>query len=122
MTQSPPPRLRLRIVFGPDAMLGPGRADLLELIEQTGSISAAGRGMRMSYKRAWQLVEVLNLLFEKPLVESARGGAKGGGARLTPTGVAVLADYRALEVTIARAGAEQIAALQARLRDPSDVK
>lgn len=94
-------------------MLGPGKVDLLEHIRQTGSISAAGRQMKMSYKRAWTLVEAMNTTFHQPLVESARGGAGGGGARLTPAGEVVLTCYRALEATVAEAGAAQIATLQA---------
>ena len=79
MTASTPdPRLRLRVVFGDGAMIGPGKADLLERIRETGSISAAGRAMGMSYKRAWMLVETLNALFRDPLVESIRGGVQGG--------------------------------------------
>src|SRR6056297_3052108 len=85
------PRLRIRIVFGENAMLGPGKADLLEGIRDTGSIAAAGRTMSMSYKRAWTLVEEMNKAFRDPLVESTRGGARGGGARLTEAGEAVLA-------------------------------
>ncbi|WP_026758303.1 winged helix-turn-helix domain-containing protein [Sediminimonas qiaohouensis] len=111
------PRLRLRVVFGPGAMLGPGKADLLALIDETGSISAAGRRMRMSYKRAWTLVETLNTLFAAPLVSSSRGGEGGGGARLTDMGREVLARYRALERHAAEAGAPEIDALEA-LRRP----
>jgi len=107
------PCLRLRVVFGPGAMLGPGKADLLAMIEETGSISAAGRRMRMSYKRAWTLVETLNTLFAAPLVASSRGGEGGGGARLTEVGREVLARYRALERRAADAGADDIAALEA---------
>lgn len=110
-------RLRLRLVFGDDAMLGPGKAELLERIRDTGSIAAAGRQMQMSYKRAWMLVETLNAIFREPLVDSVRGGPQGGGARLTPAGTAVLAQYRSLEATVAEAGAAQIAALQAMLND-----
>jgi molybdate transport system regulatory protein len=115
-------RLRIRIVFGDDAMLGPGKADLLEAIRDTGSIAAAGRSMGMSYKRAWMLVEALNTAFRAPLVDAARGGAKGGGAGLTPTGHEVLAHYRSLEVIMADAGADRIAALRAMLGDMSDGK
>ena len=111
------PKLRLRILFGPDAMMGPGKADLLEHIGQTGSIAAAGRAMGMSYKRAWQLVEGMNAIFTKPLVESSRGGANGGGAVLTPHGQRVLALYRALEARVAAAGAAELAELTALLRD-----
>lgn len=108
----PEPRLRLRLHFGPDAMFGPGRADLLDAIAEHGSISAAGRAMGMSYRRAWSLVEALNTGFAAPLVESARGGAAGGGAHLTPQGVAVLHHYRKLESILAEAGAAEISALQ----------
>ena len=112
-----PTRLSLRLVFGEAVILGPGKADLLERIRDTGSISAAGRLMQMSYKRAWVLVEVMNAMFRDPLVDSTRGGPKGGGAKLTPAGLAVLAQYRSLETTVAQAGATQIATLQGMLRD-----
>lgn len=116
------PSLRLRILFGTSAMLGPGKADLLEHIRETGSIAAAGRAMSMSYKRAWSLVEEMNRAFRDPLVDSARGGPQGGGARLTETGEAVLTHYRQLMEITAKAGADQIGALQSLLRDMSDGK
>ncbi len=103
-------------------MLGPGKADLLERIRATGSIAAAGRAMDMSYKRAWSLVEEMNAAFREPLVESVRGGARGGGARLTDTGEAVLAHYRKLEEIAAEAGAARLAALRSMLRDISGGK
>jgi molybdate transport system regulatory protein len=111
------PRLRIRIVLGDGAMLGPGKADLLDGIRATGSIAAAGRGMGMSYKRAWSLVEEMNRAFREPLVASTRGGAQGGGARLTAAGEAVLSNYRRLEEIMAEAGAARIAALRSMLRD-----
>jgi len=111
------PRLRLRLLFGGTAMLGPGKAELLERIRDTGSIAAAGRQMDMSYKRAWMLVDTLNGIFRDPLVDSTRGGPHGGGARLTPAGVAVLLHYRRLEAQVEQAGADQIAALQAMVRE-----
>lgn len=113
-------RLRIRIVFGDDAMLGPGKADLLERIRETGSISAAGRAMGMSYKRAWMLVETMNAAFREPLVDASRGGAAGGGARLTEAGQAVLAHYRKLEEIMAEAGAARIGALRAMVREAAD--
>jgi molybdate transport system regulatory protein len=127
MTQLQPdptedPRLRFRILFGPDCYLGPGKADLLERIRETGSISAAGRSMSMSYKRAWLLVEEMNRMFRDPLVDSTRGGSKGGGARLTAAGEAVLDHYRELHRIMTDAGAGRIAALQAMLVDMSDRK
>lgn len=112
-----PPRLRLRIVFGKTEMMGPGKAELLERIDRTGSIAAAGREMKMSYKRAWTLIEALNAMFREPLVESARGGPGVGGAHLTPMGHAVLRHYRAFEAEAERAGAADIAALKRLTRD-----
>ncbi|WP_172300297.1 winged helix-turn-helix domain-containing protein [Pseudoruegeria sp. HB172150] len=119
MTDAPDtaPRLRLRIVFGSDAMLGPGKADLLEGIRETGSIAAAGRAMSMSYKRAWSLVEEMNAAFSEPLVTSTRGGTKGGGASLTETGEQVVAHYRRLEEIAGEAGGTEIEALRSLLRD-----
>lgn len=117
---APDALLRLRIVFGTDAMLGPGKADLLELIAETGSISAAGRRMGMSYKRAWSLVEVMNAIFRAPLVASSRGGAKGGGAALTAEGASVLAAYRRIEARLAEVAASDVATLAAMLRDIPD--
>ena len=115
-------RLRLRLLFEGDAMFGPGKADLLQLIRDAGSISEAGRQMGMSYKRAWSLVEEMNRDFRAPLVDSARGGPGGGGAKLTATGAEVLGQYRALERCLAQEGAPQIVALQALLRDISGEK
>lgn len=117
-----PPNLRLRIIFATHAMLGPGKIDLLQAIAETGSIAAAGRSMGMSYKRAWMLVEAMNAAFRDPLVASARGGAKGGGAVVTPTGQEVLRHYRALEQITAQAGIDHISALRALLSDMSDGK
>ncbi len=119
---SAPPRFRLRVVFGPEDWMGPGKAELLEHIAQSGSISAAGREMGMSYKRAWQLVEAMNEMFREPLVHSSRGGAHGGGAVLTPAGLAVLEEYRGLEDTARRAGAAHIERLHSMLRDIPDGK
>ncbi len=85
---------RLRLVHDDDIAIGPGKAELLELIAVTGSIAAAGRAMGMSYKRAWLLVETMNDCFREPLVVSSRGGSDKGGAELTRTGKEVLAAYR----------------------------
>lgn len=107
-------RFFLRLYFD-NAMVGPGKAELLEHIRETGSISAAGRAMGMSYKRAWMLVEELNAAFSGPLVASARGGSGGGGAHLTPEGEQVLALFREIERKAREAGADEIAALEAML-------
>lgn len=105
-------RLRLRIMFGPSAMLGPGKAELLDHIRQTGSITAAGAAMGMSYKRAWGLVETLNATFREPVVVTVRGGAKGGGAQLTETGLTVLDNYRRIEARLLQETQAEIAVLR----------
>jgi molybdate transport system regulatory protein len=105
-------RARLRFVLEPDIALGPGKADMLEQIRATGSISAAGRLMGMSYKRAWMMVESMNRCFRRPLVETAKGGARGGGAQLTPAGEEVLAHYRRMEAKAAKAIDAELRALQ----------
>lgn len=107
-------QLKLRILFG-DAMLGPGKAELLDRIGTTGSIAAAGREMGMSYKRAWLLVEAMNAAFQDPLVTSTRGGPGGGGAHLTPEGAKVLQLYREIVEAAQTASAPKIAALEAML-------
>ena len=113
-------RFFLRLYFD-NAMVGPGKAELLEHIRETGSISAAGRAMGMSYKRAWMLVEELNAAFSEPLVASSRGGSGGGGAHLTPAGEQVLALFREIERKARDAGADEIAALEAMLAPAGDV-
>lgn len=112
----------LRITLDEEAYIGPGRADLLDHIARTGSISAAGKAMGMSYKRAWGLVQALNAGFGAPLVETARGGAAQGGAELTALGRDVLARYRAMEEKTARAIAEDVTALRALKGDVSNGK
>lgn len=119
MTNVPPSGLsHLRVTLDEVAYVGPGRADLLEGIAETGSISAAGRRMKMSYRRAWTLVEALNEGFGAPLVEKHRGGNTKGGASLTPLGEEVLGRYRNMQKAAAAAIAEDVAALRARL--PAD--
>jgi len=96
--------------------MGPGKADLLQGIAETGSIAAAGRRMGMSYKRAWALAEVLNRMFAEPLVVTQRGGHDRGGAALTATGETVLALFRRMQATAeeaTRADADRIQALAA---------
>ena len=102
----------LRITLSGTAYIGPGRADLLELIGQTGSISAAGKAMGMSYKRAWSLVQALNEGFGRALVESSRGGATQGGAQLTASGRLVLDHYRGMQDKTRQAIAQDVAELR----------
>lgn len=88
---------RLRLKTGDTIALGPGKARLLELIQEHRSISAAARAMSMSYRRAWLLVDTMNACFRQPLVVTATGGSRGGGAGLSEEGVKVLAIYRDYE-------------------------
>ena len=106
-------RLTIRIDLTDHGAIGPGKVKLLELVGESGSISAAGRAMGMSYRRAWTLVDGLNRSFRSPLVTTQPGGARGGGAALTDLGHDVIARYRAVERAAARASAPDLAALDA---------
>lgn len=108
--------LRIRFMHGRHVAMGPGKADLLEGIRDTGSISAAGRRMKMSYKRAWQLVEEMNLCFRGPVVEASKGGSGGGGAQLTALGEDLLARFRRIEIASELAAHGDIIALRKRMR------
>lgn len=110
----PPPNqgiLSLRVDFGASGRVGPGKINLLEKIEETGSISAAGRSLGMSYRRAWRLIDELNHIFPRQVVEARPGGANGGGARLTATGREIIAHYRAIEDKAAKAAALHLKAM-----------
>lgn len=89
--------LKLRIWRGDEIAIGPGKIALLEAIAEHGSISGAARALDMSYRRAWLLVDTMNRCFREPLVGTAAGGTKGGGAYVTDTGHAVLAHYRDMQ-------------------------
>jgi len=114
------PALHVRLDLVPGLSFGPGKADLLQGIAETGSIAAAGRRLGMSYKRAWSLVETLNGMFRTPLVAATKGGAAGGGASLTAEGEAVLARYRAIQARATEATADDLAALRRSARETSD--
>lgn len=109
---SAPGLTHLRVTLSDDFYVGPGRADLLEHIADTGSISEAARRMKMSYKRAWSLVQALNEGWGAPLVETARGGAGQGGATLSRAGRDVLARYRSMEEATRAAIASDVASLR----------
>ena len=106
-------RLTIRIDLSGHGAMGPGKIRLLELIGESGSISAAGRAMKMSYRRAWMLIDNLNRCFRSPVVETQLGGTRGGGAVLSALGHDVIARYRAIEQAAAQATATQLAALDA---------
>lgn len=108
--------LTIRIDFGAFGYLGPGKIALMELISKHGSISAAGKEMGMSYRRAWLLVDEINHIFREPLVETQMGGSGGGGASLTKLGRDVVGRYRAIEVAAATAAAADLRGLKASLR------
>lgn len=95
--------------------MGPGKAELLDAIGNTGSISAAARAMQMSYRRAWLLVDVMNRSFREPLVRSAVGGTRGGGAQLTAAGARVLASFRVMEAAALAAAESHLALLEGEL-------
>lgn len=123
MTKVTPDLTPILRLLRPDGLrFGPGKAQLLAQIAATGSITAAGLAMGMSYKRAWGLVEEMNAMFHDPLVVTSRGGAKGGGAVLTETGRRVLAHFQNLEAILATTGAQDLAALQDLMRDLSAQK
>ena len=105
----------LRVTFTDTFYVGPGRADLLEGVVETGSISAAGKRMGMSYKRAWGLVQALNDGWGRPLVETSRGGAEQGGASLSADGEFVLARYRAMQQATREAIAADVTTVAKRL-------
>jgi molybdate transport system regulatory protein len=99
---------KIRILIGAVVAIGPGKADLLAAIARTGSISAAAREMKMSYRRAWLLAEAINSAFRRPLIETLTGGRSGGGARITELGNEVLRRYRAMESRAARSVAPEL--------------
>jgi len=98
--------------------LGPGKADLLDAVVETGSISAAARAMGMSYRRAWTLIDAMNSDFKLPLVESSAGGSGGGGAHLTETGHEALRRYRAMENKATAAVKKEITTFAHLLNEP----
>lgn len=95
--------LRVRVLLDEEIAMGPGKADLLEAIQETGSIAAAGRSLGMSYRRAWLLVDTMNRCFREPLVATERGGASRGGASLTDAGEEALKAYRKMEAMARKA-------------------
>ena len=111
-------RIRLHIHVAGSHSLGPGKAALLEAIQETGSISAAARALGMAYRHAWELVDDLNACFAPGVVAAAPGGREGGGARLTPFGEELVRRFRAMEATAAAAIAPELAALEPQLARP----
>ena len=100
--------VRLRIDIGPDCSIGPGKIALLEQIERSGSLSQAARILKMSYRRAWLLLEDLNRTLGQPVTTASIGGAGGGGAKITPFGRHLIAAFREIEHAARSAAAQQL--------------
>jgi molybdate transport system regulatory protein len=109
------PSLSVRIDLDAEGRIGPGKIDLLEEIHKCGSISAAGRAMEMSYKRAWDLVDEINRICRQSAVERQAGGKNGGGAVLTPFGLSLVARYRRIERSAASAVRGELQALRSEI-------
>jgi molybdate transport system regulatory protein len=107
---------RFRIMGGKRIAFGPGKADLLRLVEETGSIGEAAKRMEMSYMRAWSLIQTMNACFKEPVITAARGGHQRGGAEVTATGHRVLELYQRMETDSLQAVRKDWATLQALLR------
>ena len=112
------PSLSVRIDLDTEARIGPGKIQLLENIRVCGSISAAGRVMDISYKRAWDLVDEINRICGRAAVERQVGGKNGGGAILTPFGLSLVARYRKIERSAERAARKELLALRADMGAP----
>ncbi|TAK47241.1 MAG: LysR family transcriptional regulator [Xanthobacteraceae bacterium] len=110
----------IRLDFTGDHRLGPGKIMLLERIMQIGSISAAGRGLEMSYRRAWLLVDAMNQMFDEPIVIATTGGPHGGGAEVTDFGRRLVATYRTLEKRVADEANSAFTEFRAHLRPAKD--
>jgi len=102
-------RPQIRILFRKAIAMGPGKAELLRAIEETGSISAAARSLGMSYRRAWLLVDTMNQCFKSPVVETLTGGQRGGGAHVTDLGHDVLRRYMEMEAKAAASVQKEMA-------------
>jgi molybdate transport system regulatory protein len=115
-TVEPVPRLVIRVELSETSAIGPGKIRLLEHIGETGSISAAGRAMGMSYRRAWLLVDELNRHFREPVSTAGSGGKGGGGAALTPFGRELVRQYREIEAQALAASSKHLATLEAAMK------
>jgi molybdate transport system regulatory protein len=109
-------RLWLRVILDDGDYFGPGKIELLEAIQEQGSISAAARSMGMAYRHAWELVDAMNQAFQEPVVAAERGGSAGGGATLTPWGTSLLQRFHKIEERARRATCRELEALETKAR------
>lgn len=109
-------KIQARLMLDEEIAMGPGKADLLDAIQATGSISAAGKQLGMSYRRAWMLVDCMNRCFQQPLVMTVAGGSQGGGTQLTARGEDVLKRYRQLQAQINQLSEQQFPEFKSLLR------
>ena len=86
--------VRFRVDFTDACSLGPGKIELLESIQRTGSLRQAAQALGMSYRRAWLLLDALNRSFSEPASTASVGGQGGGGVTLTPFGLEIIRCYR----------------------------
>jgi molybdate transport system regulatory protein len=93
----------LRVISEGRGAFGPGKAELLRRVAETGSLRAAAKDMKMSYMKAWRLAQAMNDCFAEPLILTERGGRTKGGSTVTATGQQVLEDYLAMEASVQRA-------------------
>ena len=110
---------RVRVIAGEQIALGPGKVNLLEEIDRSGSISRAARELGLSYRRAWTLVDTMNKIFKSSLVEGSAGGKKGGGAHLTPLGKKIAKTYRTMESKVEAAMQSNWKVIQNSLKPPA---
>ena len=110
------PVVRFRVDFGVDEAVGPGKITLLEQIGRGGSLSQAARNLKMSYRRAWQLLESVNNCFREPAVVTRKGGRGGGGAALTPFGRELISSYRAFDAEVQALAARSFGGLTGKAR------
>lgn len=113
-------KVKAQILVGDAIAIGPGKADLLEAVQRTGSIAAAGRSLGLSYRRTRDMIDTLNACWRVPLIQTARGGRTGGGTALTPTGTVVLERYRLLQAALTTAAASHAGELLALIRQAGE--
>ncbi len=120
MTEATRLKIKAQVMAGDVIAIGPGKAELLEEIDRTGSIAGAGRALGFSYRRTRDMVDALNTCWTAPLVGTSKGGAGHGGATLTLAGREVLNAYRSLTQALDAAAERHAPALLSLLRVPID--